>query len=471
MTMRVRVIATGETIEIREAEFYAGLHERIAAEAEGGADGAVAPASGTPPRAGDLTADQLTAAIGQAAATAVTAALEAAGVGRVDRSRLAVVQGASRAQEGEEIRVRNGPVPARFRAALRATPVWEGQYRSLPADVAARGNRTPQSDYMVARWLRALVDSDHATLREIEAWDVEGQRLSRAALAEGAATTGGNLVPSPLANEIVELLRLTEAIGPRSRRFTSMNQKIEIPTQLTKVTAAGVLEAGTMADGSPTFGQVDLTKRKSFALVTSSYELLADSPFNIVQDITEQAAEAFGLYNDTQDIVSGNGTPPNQTSAILVDAGVSSVDAAVGALAYADVTALFFALLSRFRAGAVWLAPNNVIQFISNLLSTDGRPVFQAGTLAPAAMSGGQGSPGLGTLLGLPILEVTGQTAGTLVIGNLRYYGVLQEPSMRVEVSRDAAFTLDQILYKFVQRRDGAVLQGTAFKKSAGITS
>lgn len=427
----------------------------------------------TPTPAGDtlatMTPDQLAASISDAAGRAFEAALERVGAGKVDRDKLVTKPDAERSTAPASNR--NGPIPAKYAEALRAAPVWEHQYRGLPADVQKRGYRTPENDIMVARWLQACASNDHATLREIEAWDVETKRLMRAPLAEGAATTGGNLVPSPLANEIVEQLRLLEAIGPRSRRYTSMNQKIELPTQLTKITAAGVAEAGTMSDGSPTYGQVDLTKRKSYALVTSSWELLADSPFNIVQDVTAQAAEAFGLYNDTQDIVSGNGTPPNQTSAILVDSGVTSVDGAVGALAYADLTALWFALGSRHRQGAVWLAAGNVVQFLSNLLDSNGRPILNQATEPGTAMSGGQGAPGVGTIFGRPLLEVTGQTAGTLVVGNLSYYGVLQEPTMRVEVSRDAAFTADQILYKFVQRRDGAVLQGAAFKKSAGITS
>lgn len=414
-----------------------------------------------------MTPEQLATAIADASARAVETALERVGAGKVDREKLAVKPDGERSEETPSL-VRNGPLPARYAEGLRAVPVWESMYRGLPADVRARGNRTPENDYMVQRWLRAWVDKDHATLREIADWDVAGKR---AALAEGGATTGGNLVPTPLANEIVELLRLKEAIGPRARRYTSMNQKIDVPTNATKVTATGVAEAGTMTDGSPTYGKKTLTKQKSYALVTSSYELLVDSPFNIVQDITAQAAEGFGLYNDTQDILSGNGTPPNQTSAILVDSGVSSVDAAVAGLIYSDLTALWFALGSPYRAGAVWLAAGNVCQFLSNLLDSNGRPILNQANEPGMAMSGGQGAPGVGTIFGRPLLEITGQTAGTLVLGNLNYYGVLQEPTMRVEASSDAAFTADQILYKFVQRRDGAVLQGAAFKKSAGITS
>ena len=50
------------------------------------------------------------------------------------------------------------------------------------------------------------------------------------------------------------------------------------------------------------------------------------------------------------------------------------------------------------------------------------------------------------------------------------FYGVLEDGAIRAEVSRDEEFLTDEITWKWVQRRDGAVLQAEAFKRLSGIT-
>jgi hypothetical protein len=57
-----------------------------------------------------------------------------------------------------------------------------------------------------------------------------------------------------------------------------------------------------------------------------------------------------------------------------------------------------------------------------------------------------------------------------LIVGDLNYFGVLEHPSIRAEFSRDVAFLTDELVWKWVQRRDAAVLQTEAFKKDGGIT-
>ena len=72
-------------------------------------------------------------------------------------------------------------------------------------------------------------------------------------------------------------------------------------------------------------------------------------------------------------------------------------------------------------------------------------------------------------IYGRPVLEVPA-TAGVLILGDLNYYGVLESGSIRAEFSRDTAFLTDEVVWKWVQRRDGAVLLDDAFRKLGGIT-
>jgi len=115
------------------------------------------------------------------------------------------------------------------------------------------------------------------------------------------------------------------------------------------------------------------------------------------------------------------------------------------------------------------MAGNLTIKEIAQIEDLNGRPIFTPGMNEAGVISGGQGAPGVGTIFGRPVLEVPA-SAGVMFLGDLNYYGVLEHGQIRAEFSRDEAFLTDELTWKWVQRRDGAVLQAEAFKKFGGIT-
>lgn len=437
MRIKVKIRATGAVEEIEESAFDATLHERVEASAA--------------PTVGDMSAADFMAGVGAAVGTAVAEGLRAAGAGQVDRSTVV-------AQPGR-------PAPAA--SGLQVQSAAAARYALL--EPWERAIRSEQSDEMCKLWLRGLVNRDPALIgRAIDMLDLSPDQ-KRVALAEGAAATGGNLLPAPLANLIVAKLSKTAAIGPRGRLFSSVSQTIEIPTENALMAAVGTLEAGTIAESDPTFGAVTLTKRKHTTATRSSRELVDDAAFSVVSILSDQATRAFATLADVQDATAGNGTPPNQTDALANNGSITVVDAAVGALAYLDLTALFYTLPSQYRSNAVWVAENAVIRRMAELVDLNGRPILVNSTAEATPITGGQGAPGVGTVLSRPVVEAP-FTAGGLLFGDLFFYGVLEDPGIRVEASTDAAFLADQIVWKFIRRRDGAVLQAEAFKKSGGIT-
>ncbi len=441
----------GQSVEIEEASFDEKLHLKVVEQAA------------VPRTIGEMEPEAFTASIATSVGTALQSALEAAGVGRVDETRIVARPGETR-------------VPAM--AAGRVTPTWEYLYRSLPD--WEREVRTPESDYDIAQYFKAQVARDSAGMRTIcEKYNSrEGESdWERAALAEGADPTGGFLVPTPMSTVIIAKRSQIEVIGPRAAQYSSANQVLEVPTEAVLMTALGFAEAATITEQSATFGQVVFTKKKSAAATRSSRELLDDNPFNLVSLISDQAARAFAVYNDAQDAVDGDGTGTNQTDALDDNSSIGVIDATVGTLVYNDISAIFYGLLSQYRAFASWIMDNTIIKICAELLDTNGRPIFVGANEAATPLTGGQGAPGVGTILGRPVLESTGMPnvgaapAGVIIFGDLSRYGVLNDGAIRVESSDQVAFLEDQIVWKFVQRRDGAVLQAEAFKKSIGITA
>lgn len=432
-------LATGETIQIREDAFDAKLHKRTEE-----------PKRTLAEELGDVLKDARKDTE-DAIARGIAEGLKQAGAGTPQR------QPAAKPDDDDD-----KPIP-RY-----ATPAWERLYRTLPA--WEQKERSAESDHNVQRWLRAVVyGTPEEALRIAAEFDPEIKR----ALSEGTAGAGGNLVPTPMSNVIVGKLQKTEAIGPRARQFQSANQSIEVPTQNAVMTAVGVAEGIAAGENDPSWGQVTLTKNKAVAASRASAELLEDSPFNIVTTLSDLAAFAFAAYNDTQHATAGDNTGTNYTDALDNNGSITEVDASVGALAYSDVTALYYALLSQYRGGAVWLCRSEIIKELAELVdATTGRQIFVPSVQAAQAILGGQenGAPGVGVMLGIPVVEAP-MGAGNLFISNLTYgYGVLSQPGLRVEASRETAFLEDQVVWKFVQRQDGAVLQAEATKKSGGIT-
>jgi HK97 family phage major capsid protein len=122
-----------------------------------------------------------------------------------------------------------------------------------------------------------------------------------------------------------------------------------------------------------------------------------------------------------------------------------------------------------------------MVKFLADLVDSNGRQLLTDASNPATPVSGGQGAPGVGALYGRPVVEVNSAeaawevtgTSATLMVGDLKRYATLQQPGIRVEVSDVAAdvFLKDQVIWKFVQRRDGAVTGPEAFKKSLLFTS
>lgn len=340
------------------------------------------------------------------------------------------------------------------------------RYRALPE--AERMVRTYETDQDVAAWARALINHDHGTLVSIEQKYPREKHL-RADMAEGAAATGGTLVPTPLHNLIITKRAKIAKMRPRATVVTSAAQTIKFPVENAVAAINWAAEGSSPAKSDPTIAPVTLTKKKCGFRTAISTELVEDSAFNLVQFLSDQAARAFAVGEDVAFFTSDGMN--NQPTQGLNQASITEVNAAVGTLTYQDITALMFGLPSEYWQGAVFFASSTVLQYMSELVDNNGRPIF-----APAGMAllpVGDQLPGTVGQIGIfPVVEAPLAT-DELYFGNPLFYGILDGGAMTAVATTEGgdSWANDQVEWKFRARMDGSVLSTAAWRNLDGITA
>ena len=358
---------------------------------------------------------------------------------------------------------------------VRISPREEMRYQLLPE--AQRKIRNPFDDHYIAMWIRGMATQSQgggALMRE--AHDQLGKKYghSRADLLEGAPAadsglgdgTGAHLLPLPFSNLIIRKRDAVSKMRSRAQRFSSPSQTLRVP--VTGVaTAAMAAEGAVAAQGEPTITHKLFRKNKMQANFEASREMLADSAINLVTFFAERAGSAFGALEDVQ-FATSNGTAPN-ISESLESATIGDITITAGAINYNTLLSYFFTLPQQYHAGAVWLAASNVLQFISQIVDGNSRPLFIPNTQAAGPISD---SPEVtGTLFGHPVMLLP-LTAGNLFFGNPNQYGILDDGAIEGATSEHALWTSDSIAFRFTQRIDGNVMDEDAFKEnSAAITT
>lgn len=439
--MKIKIKKTGEVREIEDSAFDAELHERI--EEGTGSEERVL-----------VGIDELKNVVRTVTEETVNERLKAAGVGEVKRDRVAIggEAGERKPAFGEAARLRSPQ-----HELYRSLPEWEQKYRS------------EDTDHWVAEWFRGTVNSDHGRMKRAhdEIGKIYGRDLN--------TTDDSQLVPTPMAASVIELRRKIQKFGSLQtiQRFVTEGKTLRVPRETGTFAAVQKIAEGAAATpGDPTFTEFTLTKKNSKVYTAASNEILEDKAFNIVQILSRQAARSLALESDLQDVQTGTGTGENQTDAILNNSSVAATTFATpGTLTFLEVNKLYRAIPSEWRSDAVFIGNNTVAGFLDDMLDANGRPIFgDNAAMSPNAVEGGQGGFADGSIKRRPFLEIP-ITVNRLIIASPSAFAVLESGSVRAEVSRDVRFLNDQIVWKWVMRRDGAVAQVPGFAKTPAITA
>lgn len=155
------------------------------------------------------------------------------------------------------------------------------------ADAEARYQRAGQ-------WLLATVyQNEKAAL-----WcSKNGVALTKAA-GETIDTGGGFVVPSELANAILDIRERYGAFRRVARLVPMASDNMPFPRRTGGVTASFVGENSASSVTNATFDQISLTAKKLTALVLLSSELAEDALVDIVDTVANEIAWAFATKED-----------------------------------------------------------------------------------------------------------------------------------------------------------------------------
>lgn len=173
---------------------------------------------------------------------------------------------------------------------------------------AFKGDSSARDAYDCGMWLRAmLARNNRQTDEQAEAriatrgWDV------RATATEGTATAGGFLVPTPLANAIIDVRALAGISRQLARVVPMTAETLQIARKTDGTTVYYPGETGTTTASDQSWGQVELRAKKRAILSKISQELRDDALIAVVDDLASQMGTDFAVKEDAE-FVKGDTT-------------------------------------------------------------------------------------------------------------------------------------------------------------------
>ena len=109
----------------------------------------------------------------------------------------------------------------------------------------------------------------------------DAPEMVKRALSGGTNTAGGHLIPVEFEPIIIRIIEERAMMRGMVRHVTMMNDTKDIGTLTSGVSVYWPGENQTITQGDPAFGKTTLTAKKMACLVSSSSELLEDTPIDL----------------------------------------------------------------------------------------------------------------------------------------------------------------------------------------------
>jgi HK97 family phage major capsid protein len=309
-----------------------------------------------------------------------------------------------------------------------------------------------------AKWLIATIRAKHPNITEGKA---EAQAYLKASLAEGAAATGGELVPDEYQWDIVTLARSRSYFLQLANVVPMTSDVMYLPTEASLATVNWKTEATALTQGDPTFSHVTLTAKKATAYAISSNELLQDSRIDIASILTEQFTYGIALDLDNQ-ALNGTGVP---TSGLLcsgvLTTNVVILAGSMSTITVAKLSEAIYKLSEGDLANARFMLCRLGQHYIRSLTDSNGNPIMQ-----PLATSMPPNIFGFPFIMSEKIANVDGTAKDVALFGDFKKYIIGRRiGAMALEIDPYGAFASDETRFRMINRWAFAVGRQSAFCK------
>lgn len=290
-------------------------------------------------------------------------------------------------------------------------------------------------------------------------------RIQAAATTYGNETTladGGYAVPPDFREKIVKKIAGEDSLLARTDQQTTSSDRITVPLDNTTphqetggIQAYWDNEAAAMTPSKPALEQLEVKAHRMTALVPVTEELMADAP-QLSQYLPGKVADKF-TSKLNKAIIQGDGVA--KPKGLLLAGSKVTVDQEAGqdagTIVFGNITKMWSRLHASLRAGAVWLANQDIEPQLYGMTVPGTQPSFPA-YLPPGGLSGAP----YGMLMGRPVIPQefckTVGTEGDLILTNLSSYLTVQKVGgMRSDVSIHLYFDQNIVAFRFVIRIGG----------------
>ena len=239
---------------------------------------------------------------------------------------------------------------------------------------------------------------------------------------------------------------------------TANGNNLQLPRVTALGTAGSVAEAGTIGESDGTLSALSLTPIKYATIIQVTEELVEDAVF----DLTAMIAAKCGA-----EVAVAHGAFAGTAVAAAATVGATGSGTASVNPTYTDLAKLKASVNQAYRRApkAGWLMNDTTLGVVTGLVDTTGQPIFRAGDANNADR-----------LLGAPVysaalIDLTDDTAGAILFGDLGQIYTALVGGVRVDVSREFAWTTGLISYRVEVRGATGLAQASAVKsyKSANV--
>jgi len=283
-------------------------------------------------------------------------------------------------------------------------------------------------------------------------------------LQTGVAAEGGNIVPTILYNRLVPLIEDMAMI--RSRAFVldmTGIATLALPGIQTRPIVSWNAEMAQKATTSVQFSQLSLTPYILAGIIVVTQQLIDDSPFNVVQIVSQLLGEAIAR---AEDAAFASGTGSGQPTGIDTYTPAFTV-AAGGAFTWQHINQVYYGMPQGHRNNATWLAHKDTLALLANMADTQNRPILDVGSVVT--------SGGLPTLRGNPVLENNDISNNTLYLVDLNYYWIGYSRGMSIDTADQATirdnnlWERNEIAIRAEEKLDGELVTTRALATVTGI--
>lgn len=390
---------------------------------------------------------------------------------------------------------------SRTTAPKAAAPATATENRSMPAETSAPvakpfaapsrgyvkgygyGPEAERRAYAVGQWALGFLYGREESRR----WCAENGVLEQRAQSVGTASLGGNLVPTILADQTIQLIDQYGQFKPNAKNVNMPGPYYEIPKRLNGLKMYPMGEGLATTTSDKAWEKVALTAKKWAVENRLSNEVLADAVIDLASDITEEMALAFAQgiddtgFNGTGS-TSGDpnyqgikGVIPSMLETVTVGSGQSAVQTPLAGV-YQSASATSFEtfsiadftlalakvpLYARTPNLKWYVSPVGWAAAMQRLMLTSGANpgTGLAGGNTADNLSGGTGP----TFMGLPVVQCNAlnATLGTdndkvkVILADLSLgaiYGGLRDITYRTSTER--LFELDTTIMQATARFD-----------------